>query len=317
MKYIKTFEKFSLFQKLFGNDDKSNTITDNNQEGDIKMGSRGENVKELQKNLEELGFKLYSYGVDGIFGLETKSTILSLFEHLKKLPNISNYVEDLNILNIDNNIISVEQQDLIRDLADNDNLKNEIENHFNEMEKEISNMDVLGKKEIYKNIINPEEFIIKLNEISKRLQISPKWLEIVLWKESKFNPKAINKDTGASGLLQFMPTTAQGLGTSVEEIRNMSGIEQLDIVYKYFKRYTGKIHSLQDLYLITFFPAAMGKDDDYILQTKKTSAETIAKQNPAVDINKDGEITKGEFDDYVVKDLPRQWKKEADKKYSA
>jgi hypothetical protein len=132
-----------------------------------------------------------------------------------------------------------------------------------------------------------------------------------MWKESKINPKAINKNGCASGLIQFMPRTAKGLGTSIDKIREMSAVEQLDYVYKYFKPYVGKIKSAQDLYLATFFPAAMGKDEEFILQSKDLSPETVADANPAIDLNKDHEITKAEFDEYVTKGLPKDWKAKA------
>ena len=36
-----------------------------------------------------------------------------------------------------------------------------------------------------------------------------------------------------------------------------------------------------DIYIVTFFPAAVGKPDNYVLKTKRLSAETIADKNPA------------------------------------
>jgi hypothetical protein len=60
--------------------------------------------------------------------------------------------------------------------------------------------------------------------------------------------------------------------------------------------------------MITFFPVAVGKSDDNILQSKGLSAGKVAKANPGIDLNKDGEITNGEFDDYVQKGIPNNWK---------
>lgn len=145
---------------------------------------------------------------------------------------------------------------------------------------------------------NKEAFLDKVKSISKKLLIEPDWLMAVMWKESKLNPQAVNTTTNATGLIQFMPSTAQGLGTSTTALKNMSNIEQLDYVYKYYRPYVTKLNSYPDLYLATFFPKALGKSDDYVMQTSSLSASTIARQNPAIDINKDGKITVAEFKQY-------------------
>ena len=85
----------------------------------------------------------------------------------------------------------------------------------------------------------------------------------------------------------------------------MSAIDQLHYVYKYFKPWTGKMKSYFDLYLVTFFPAAIGKPDDYVLQTGKLSAATIAKQNPFFDVNKDGKLTVGEIKRRMHESIPK------------
>ena len=58
--------------------------------------------------------------------------------------------------------------------------------------------------------------------------------------------------------------------------------------------------SVYDLYLATFFPAALGKADTWVMQTSSLSAQTIAAQNQIIDLNKDGQITVGEFKEYVA-----------------
>lgn len=154
---------------------------------------------------------------------------------------------------------------------------------------------------IYDNYIrtNKNEFVAKLQLISQKLSIHPEWLMIVMWAESRLNEKAVNPISGATGLIQFMPKTAQGLGTTTANLYLMSNVEQLDYVYQYFKPYAGKLKSVYDLYLVTFFPVALGKPDDFVMQTSTLSAKVIAKQNPGVDINKDLQITVGEFKQYV------------------
>jgi len=140
-----------------------------------------------------------------------------------------------------------------------------------------------------------DDFLDALNGTAKRVGINPADLLSVMHFESGINPRAVNKYSGASGLIQFMPTTAKGLGTSVEAIRKMDAIEQMPLVEKYLWPYRGKMKNLADVYLAVFFPAAIGKPNSYVLKTSKLSAGLIAKQNPVFDTNKDGTITKGEI----------------------
>ena len=145
--------------------------------------------------------------------------------------------------------------------------------------------------------------ISKMQEIADMLGVPSDWISAVCWKESREKSTAVNKSSDATGFIQFMPNTAISLGTSVLELYNMSPVDQLDYVYKYFSPYIGKIRSYCDLYLITFFPAAVGKQDDYILETSKLSAYSVAHGNPGIDLNKDGQITVGEFNVYCMKDF--------------
>ncbi|MCX6257974.1 MAG: transglycosylase SLT domain-containing protein [Bacteroidia bacterium] len=163
---------------------------------------------------------------------------------------------------------------------------------------------------------NSSEFEAKVSNICNLLSINPDWLMMVMYMESSLNAQAVNKQPGdpdddltrcnnrATGLLQFMPDTAKGMGTSNSDLYGMSAVEQLDYVYQYFKSYTGKIKSFQDLYLVTFFPAAIGKPDDFIFQTSRIPAQAVAKQNSAIDFNQDGKISVAEFKQYLLKRVP-------------
>lgn len=157
----------------------------------------------------------------------------------------------------------------------------------------------------------------RIQQVCTLLEINPAWLMMVMWSESRLNAQSVNKQPGdnanpqiraanrATGLIQFMPATAMNLGTSTKALYAMNVIDQLGYVYKYFKPWTGKIKSYFDLYLITFFPDAIGKPDDYILQTKKLTASTIAKQNPFFDVNKDGKLTVGEIKRRMYESIPK------------
>lgn len=49
-------------------------------------------------------------------------------------------------------------------------------------------------------------------EAGKKHNVDPFLLKAIAHTESRFNPKAINKRTGASGMMQFMPATAKEMG---------------------------------------------------------------------------------------------------------
>ncbi len=151
------------------------------------------------------------------------------------------------------------------------------------------------------------EFERKVRNISDLLRINPNWLMMLMHMESGLNAQAVNKQPGdptdaytraakrATGLNQFMPSTAKAFGITNQQLYRMNAIDQLDYVYKFFQRNAGKIKSYFDLYLLNFFPAALGKSNDWILQTRGISASVIARQNSGFDINKDGQVTVGEI----------------------
>ena len=118
-------------------------------------------------------------------------------------------------------------------------------------------------------------FAAKVRQIASRLGVPPDYLMAVMWSESRLDPAATNPEGGATGLIQFMPATAAGLGTSCEALREMSALDQLDYVERFFRPYAPRCHTFGDFYMACFFPAAIGKEDDYVLQTRKLSAERI------------------------------------------
>ncbi|MFM2292653.1 MAG: hypothetical protein RIS29_2466 [Bacteroidota bacterium] len=146
---------------------------------------------------------------------------------------------------------------------------------------------------------NKAAFISDLQKYCNLLGILVDDLMTVMYAESRLNERARNPYTRATGLLQFMPSTAVGLGTTVDALYNMNNVQQLYYVYLYFKPYIGKIHNVYDLYKVVFFPASLGKPQTWTFETSKLSASLVATQNPAIDLNKDKKITVAEFEQYV------------------
>ena len=159
-------------------------------------------------------------------------------------------------------------------------------------------------------------FSKKVASVATALQTNPDWLMQVMKAESGISPSIRNTyapfykngkiDGYATGLIQFIPDTARGLKTTTWALEKMNRITQMDYVYKYLAPYKGKLNSYFDMYLVVFFPAAVGKSgqDNYVFEAKKISRSAIARSNPAININKDAMITMAEFKQYLKNTVP-------------
>src|SRR5690554_6901631 len=122
-------------------------------------------------------------------------------------------------------------------------------------------------------------------------------LMAVMAFESRFDPAIQNPNTNATGLIQFMPSTAESLGTTTDQLTSMSAVNQLDYVYEYFKPRTGKMNNLGDVYMAVLWPVAIGEDDNYVLWSQGTNTY---KWNAGLDVNSDGSVTRGEAVQVVI-----------------
>ncbi len=141
---------------------------------------------------------------------------------------------------------------------------------------------------------NTPAFQKKLTEVAARLGANPQDLIKVMHFETggTFSPSVVNKaGSGATGLIQFLPTTATSLGTTTAALARMSPEDQLDYVEKYLAPYKGRISNLQDLYMAVLYPDAIGKGQNYILFREGTKAYT---QNAGLDVEKKGYVTAGD-----------------------
>lgn len=137
-----------------------------------------------------------------------------------------------------------------------------------------------------------QPFLEKVVSVSKALNIDPMWLMAVInWESAGTFSPSITNSKGATGLIQFMPKTAIGLGTTTAKLRAMTSVQQLDYVYKYYAPYRKNLNGYTDLYLATIFPIALGKADNWVIQGGGISAKTFAKANPAFDKTKKGFVT--------------------------
>jgi hypothetical protein len=153
---------------------------------------------------------------------------------------------------------------------------------------------------------NKAAFLQKVRDVAAKLSVDPNWLMAVMYKESRLNHKAVNSKGGATGLIQFMPATANGLGTSTAALLNMSNLDQLDYVHAFYRPYRNRIKSYVDMYKATFLPISLGKPDDWVFQYPGVSAQTVASQNPIINRNENGVITVATFTAYCYKDFSQE-----------
>lgn len=130
----------------------------------------------------------------------------------------------------------------------------------------------------------------KVVQIAKRLKTKPIFLMAVMSFETggTFSPSVKNRDSGATGLIQFLSSTASSLGTSLNALAAMSALDQLDYVEKYLEPFRGRMLTLEDTYMAVLLPAAVGKGKQHVLFTDPSRAYT---QNRGLDINRNGRIT--------------------------
>ncbi len=144
-------------------------------------------------------------------------------------------------------------------------------------------------------------FKMKVIEICEELEINPDYLMACMAFETGRTFRADKKNplSSATGLIQFMETTAKKLETTTLALSQMTEVEQLDYVKQYFISSKGKLKTLEDVYMKILWPNAVGKEEDSIVFDRygKTDEEYLA--NAGLDLNKDNKITKKEISSKV------------------
>ena len=159
-------------------------------------------------------------------------------------------------------------------------------------------------------VSEPHMFARKVHEVAQQLGIPAEWLMAVMYAESRFDPAVVNRrGSRATGLIQFMPATAQDLGVSTAALGQMSAVDQMDYVYRYLSqvrdRY-GNYQSLTDLYLGILYPKARQQDYCFSLYAKPSLAY---QRNRGLDENKDGRVSVSDIDQYLRRLFPTAYLK--------
>jgi len=170
-----------------------------------------------------------------------------------------------------------------------------------------SGVDPIYAGKVPAAVADDEEFQTAVTNTAGRLGIPEEHLYAAMSFETggTFNPAITNAaGSGATGLIQFMPSTAKGLGTSTEELAGMSRSRQMQYVEKYLSnKGIGPDSSLDDIYMAILFPAAVGKGDDYVLFGQGAMSGYTGRaydQNRGLDKNGDGSITKKEAAQKII-----------------
>lgn len=138
------------------------------------------------------------------------------------------------------------------------------------------------------------DFAREVDALGAELGVDPMALMAVMDFESGFKTDIRNAaGSGATGLIQFMPSTARSLGTTTQELAGMNRVQQMTYVRKYFKQYGNRLAggNVDDIYMAVLWPKAIGKPDGYAIFKSGTIAYT---QNKGLDTNGDGIVTKYE-----------------------
>jgi hypothetical protein len=113
---------------------------------------------------------------------------------------------------------------------------------------------------------------------------------------------ALNPGTQAAGLIQIMPSTARGMGYTTEQILQMSPGEQMcGPVTQFYRGVRMPANpTTADLYLATFYPAAVGQSDEYVIGNHPgLSPQSVARANPTLR-GPDGVVTVGSVRQYIA-----------------
>lgn len=142
----------------------------------------------------------------------------------------------------------------------------------------------------------------ELLNVADRLATSADFLAAVMAFESAgtFSP-AVRNPGGARGLIQFMPSTAERLGTSSGGLSWMSAVMQLGYVERYYRPFRGRLSSVEAVHMATFLPGLVGAPASTVVGRKDDPSSPpgvapltlgqVYAENRGLDRDKDGTIT--------------------------
>lgn len=148
---------------------------------------------------------------------------------------------------------------------------------------------------------NKAQFLAKVREYASALKVSPDVLMAVMMHESGLNHRATNS-IGCVGLIQFCPGGGLTMfGVTADQMRNMTNVQQLYYVYRFFLPIAGQGKDFADYHLYAFVPSSFPyrNNPNHIIGSEVGQSYAFASQNSGFDLNKNNAITIGEFRQYA------------------
>jgi hypothetical protein len=177
-----------------------------------------------------------------------------------------------------------------------------------------------GQPDTYQGLLDAvaekisEDFVSNSQAMASELDIDHEELMRAMWRETggTFEPAQPNlAESSAIGLIQFTDETrgilADRLGVEPESFPDDDAIEQLVWVEEFFelkKDENFEITNPGELHLVIFASSAIGEPNSFVAYSLENTPDEYEK-NKNVDINGDGEITRGEIDDFYILGLSR------------
>jgi murein DD-endopeptidase MepM/ murein hydrolase activator NlpD len=152
-------------------------------------------------------------------------------------------------------------------------------------------------------------FIQAVNDLAQKYNIDANDLIGLMQSESGVNPQARNPNGGATGLIQFMPNTARGIGTSTDALYGMNRAQQMVWVDRYFQaNRLPRGATAGNLYASVFLPAYTSRPPNFVVARNGGPNDAGANRsgswysaNRGLDLNNDGTITIAELGERVSK----------------
>lgn len=134
-------------------------------------------------------------------------------------------------------------------------------------------------------------FCRELLTVVRELDADGDRLAALMSEESGFHPEAKNPNGGATGLMQWLPSTAPLVGTTVEALAKMSAIEQVRGPVRATLKLWGKAGRKDPA--MAGWGSHVGEPDDTVIARKDVDGNRFL-WNKVYDANKDDAITVGE-----------------------
>ena len=166
-------------------------------------------------------------------------------------------------------------------------------NLSNQLNMDAASIAAIRDHAFMQGIDSVDVYVYYLVMTANAMHVKVTDVDYIILKESSRDKTAVNSKSNASGLKQFVTSTAAEYGLTVDSIRQMGYKQQFELIIAYWQRvsktYNTNLGNVADLYLATFQPKWL------ILDGNAALSQYAYNQNYTLDTNLDGKLTKAEF----------------------